>query len=114
MIAFLVIIPLDLVRPYFWLKWNVVRMPWPRVALSALFTIFWIGAVASSVYTCGDLCSAAGSIYAGGWIKYASLCCDCSDLGPTGCFGSGDDDVTHLEPRVYRYEVTQALDAVLM
>ena len=106
---------LDLTRRPFWTRLNKPYAPWPRVLLSSIFTLLWIGAIPSSIYNCDGLCSAAQ--FRRGFIIYASLCCDCS--GPTladcGLVAARLEGATvGREQRSYRYEVAQALDALMV
>jgi len=112
MLVLLVVVPLDLFRPAFWGSLNMLWAPWPRVIMSFLWVVLWAAALGSSVFSCSDLCSAAS--FSTTYLQYASLCCNCEDRSYTLCHEpSGLVDV-HVEPREYRYEVTQALDTIML
>ncbi len=117
MLSLLVLFLLDVFRTSrstTWYRWNNWNRPWVRVSLNILFIALWIGCVASSFYTCSDLCSAAGGIYS--WIRYATLCCDCSiDAITTSCYNELSSSASQtVEQRTGRYEATQALDILLV
>ncbi|MCJ1228880.1 hypothetical protein MMC12_005544 [Toensbergia leucococca] len=109
MVSLAIMIPLDVWRPQTWGRWNMIFMPWPRVAVNVVFVVTWAGAIGSAFYTCGELCSAAESNF--GCLTYATLSCDCS----LRAFGICDlTRRVYFEQRSYRYEATQALDALIL
>jgi hypothetical protein len=79
--------------------------------VNLFFTGLWIGAIASSFYTCGDLCSATE--FDDGWIKYATLCCDCSTQSFSDICDAAIKPRNDIEQRSGRYEATQGLDILL-
>jgi hypothetical protein len=106
MIILLIMVIIECIRPM-WLYDNTTREPWRRIFMNILLTGLWIGTIPASFYTCGDLCSAAGSN--AGDIKFATFYCQCYNsqsvyqrLALRG-----------TEQRTGRYEATEGLDILL-
>lgn len=106
---FAIILTLDIVqRPFS--AGNAIDPRWYHITLNILFFGLWIGAVASSVYYCSDLCPVAPLDN----IRYAGICCDCTETRLVPCnllaLGYG----ANYEQRTHRYEATIGLDVVVM
>lgn len=89
------------------------HIPWVRLIVLFSLSALWVTAVASSSYTCGDVCAAT---HHGGSLGFANLCCNCVTSTPGQCpTRLGEGVSSHvLGQETGRYEATKKLDAAMM
>lgn len=87
--------------------------PWLRIIIFLSLSALWIAAIASSIYTCGDVCPVS---HHDDMLVFANLCCNCATSTPGQCPASlGAGGSSHvLGQKPGKYEATQGLDGVTL